>query len=104
MRLHFLVCHPEEVREVPKSQISQRIPLQLVLKSQNLKDIHELSLPSKSDFKVFLFLKCLIIISLNFKTRGHLNWKIDFFFSPLRMSKHFILTNSELRPNFFLTQ
>lgn len=69
------------MRDALKSRISQRIPLQLVPKSQNLKDIHELSLPSKSDFKVFIFLKCLIIISLNFKTRGHLNWKIDFFFS-----------------------
>lgn len=63
-------------------QIAQMIPPQLVLKSQNLKDIHELNLLSKSDFKVFMFLKCLIIISSNFKTRGHLNWKIDYFFLP----------------------
>lgn len=62
------------------AQIAQRIPLQLVLKSQNLKDFHKLSLLSKVDFEVFIFLKCLIIISLNFKTRGHLNWKIDYFF------------------------
>jgi len=62
------------------SQTAQRIPPQLVLKSQNLKDINKLSVPSKSDFKVFIFLKCLIIINLNFKTRGHLNWKTDYFF------------------------
>lgn len=65
---------------MPLSQVAQRIPPQLALKSQNLEDIHELSLLSKPDFKVFIFLKCLIIINLNFKTRGHLNWKIDYFF------------------------
>lgn len=79
----------------------QRVPPQPGLENQPLQ---QLSLPPRADFKVFISLKCLIIITLNFKTRGHLNWKIDWFvvfFSPLRMSKHFILTNSEPIPNFF---
>lgn len=39
--------------------------------------LQELSLPPKADFKAFISLKCLIIITWNFKTRGHLDWKID---------------------------
>lgn len=82
-------------------QPAPRIPPQPVPENQRLPGVQELSLPPKAEFKVFISLKCLIIITLNFKTRGHLDWKIDFFFSPLRMSKHFILTNSEPIPNFF---
>lgn len=58
-------------------QPAPRIPPQPVLENQHLQ---ELSLPPKAYFKVFISLKCLIVITLNFKTRGHLNWKIDCFF------------------------
>lgn len=62
-------------------QPAPRIPPQPVPENQRLPGVQELSLPPKAEFKVFISLKCLIIITLNFKTRGHLDWKIDFFFS-----------------------
>lgn len=77
-RLRFLfVSSRAEVRGSVALRFHKGI--QPVLKSQTLQGVPELSLPSKPDFQVFIFMKCLIIISLNFKTRGRLNWKIDFF-------------------------